>query len=258
MPNNKSSHPDGSSGLKTQSGAGPARSAARPHARANPPPGHDGAVVPAVRPRPQGQRLAAEIQRLESELRAAAARLQELQTLVDIDSLTGIFNRRGFERELTRALAFAARYGNAAVLIVLDLDGFKQVNDGFGHGAGDAVLQAVAVTLQRMVRGSDTVARIGGDEFALLLWNLDAEQARLKARAVQHALAQMEIVREGCPLSIGASAGVAVIAADDTLAQAMARADAAMYEDKKAQQDAGSSPAHRRADSRKKEAADRA
>jgi diguanylate cyclase (GGDEF)-like protein len=198
-----------------------------------------GPALPAAKPRPQGRRLAAEVERLQTELLAAQAGLAELQALVDVDSLTGIFNRRGFERELERALAFAARYGNAAALVFVDLDGFKLVNDVYGHGAGDVVLQGVAALLQRMVRGSDTVARIGGDEFALLLWNLDGQQAARKARAVQDALAQMRTQHEGRTIEVGASAGVAVIASGDTLAHAMARADAAMYEDKRARQCAG-------------------
>lgn len=217
----------------------PAAPPDRPRLRASAAAHPDGPALPAAKPRPQGRRLAAEIERLETELRAAQAGLAELQALVDVDSLTGIFNRRGFERELERALAFAARYGNAAALVFVDLDGFKLVNDVYGHGAGDVVLQGVAAVLQRIVRGSDTVARIGGDEFALLLWNLDGKQAAMKARAVQDALAQMRTQHEGRTIEVGASAGVAVIASGDTLAHAMARADAAMYEDKRARQCAG-------------------
>jgi hypothetical protein len=115
-------------------------------------------------------RLAAEVARLEAELAAMRARVAELETHAERDPLTDVMNRRGFERELRRADAYVRRYGGNAALVYLDLDGFKPVNDRHGHAAGDAVLRAVAAALVAAVRVSDTVARIGGDEFAVLLW----------------------------------------------------------------------------------------
>ena len=86
-------------------------------------------------------RLAAEVARLEAELAAMRARVAELETHAESDPLTGVMNRRGFERELTRAGAYVRRYGGNAALVYLDLDGFKPVNDRHGHAAGDAVLR---------------------------------------------------------------------------------------------------------------------
>ena len=110
------------------------------------------------------------------------ARIAELEARIDVDPLTETLNRRGFERELTRSLAYVKRYGASAALIYLDLDGFKPVNDRHGHAAGDAVLKAVAAALVRHVRASDVVARIGGDEFVVLLWNVERARRRSQGR----------------------------------------------------------------------------
>ena len=99
-----------------------------------------------------------------------------------------MLNRRGFERELKRSLAYVKRYGTSAALIYIDLDGFKPVNDRHGHSAGDAVLKAIAAALVRNVRASDVVARIGGDEFAVLLWNVNGANAAAKAGALEAAV----------------------------------------------------------------------
>src|SRR4051812_34875134 len=134
-------------------------------------------------------RLAAEVARLEAELAAMRERVAELETRAESDPLTGVMNRRGFERELKRAAAYVRRYGGNAALVYLALAGFKPVTARHGHAAGDAVLKAVAATLVRSVRASDTVARIGGDEFAALLWNLSTPAAQAKALALEQAVA---------------------------------------------------------------------
>jgi diguanylate cyclase (GGDEF)-like protein len=174
-------------------------------------------------------RLAAEVERLQVELASMRAKLAELEAKVDVDPLLDIFNRRGFERELKRALAYVTRYGTHAALVYLDLDGFKPVNDTYGHAAGDAVLKAVAAMLTRNVRASDTVARLGGDEFALILWNLSEADAVKKARALEKAISAISLDWKGGPLSVGASIGVAVLNPSDHLAKVMAAADQAMY-----------------------------
>jgi len=184
--------------------------------------------------------LLAEVQRLEGELAATRARMQELEATADIDSVTGIFNRRGFDRELMRALSYVKRYGGTrAALFYIDLDGFKLVNDQHGHAAGDAVLKVVATTLTRNVRASDTVARIGGDEFALILWNLGEGDATSKAWTLEAAITEAAIEWEGEPLAVGASIGFAMIEADDELAAVTARADQAMYTRKAARKGSG-------------------
>jgi diguanylate cyclase (GGDEF)-like protein len=174
-------------------------------------------------------RLAAEVERLRAELAAARAQVAELEAKADVDPLLDIFNRRGFMRELERALAYVKRYGNPAALLYLDLDGFKPVNDRHGHAAGDAVLQAVARTLAANVRASDTVARLGGDEFAVLLWNLDEARAAAKAAALEQMIAATVIPWKTAALAVGASAGIAVLGPGDQAPTVLARADHAMY-----------------------------
>jgi len=174
-------------------------------------------------------RLAAEVDALAAQLEDSRARIQDLESRVDIDPLTDTLNRRGFERELKRSLAYVKRYGASAALIYVDLDGFKPVNDRHGHGAGDAMLKAVAGSLSRNVRASDVVARLGGDEFVILLWNVSAPIAETKARALEAAVYGTSVRWGNSTLVVGASAGVALLGALDTSAEALARADIAMY-----------------------------
>jgi diguanylate cyclase (GGDEF)-like protein len=184
------------------------------------------------RPAPRGSdvmRLVAEVEALKAELEAARAKMRELEIRADVDPLLDIFNRRGFERELARALAYVKRYGASAALLYLDLDGFKPINDRFGHAAGDAVLRHVAATLTRHVRASDIVARIGGDEFAMLLWNLSEEHAARKAEALETLIDGTGVRVDTDELRVGASIGVAMLAPLDSPPHLMARADQAMY-----------------------------
>jgi diguanylate cyclase (GGDEF)-like protein len=174
-------------------------------------------------------RLAAEVDALAAQLAASHARISELEARVDIDPLTDILNRRGFERELKRSLAYVKRYGASVALVYLDLDGFKPVNDRHGHSAGDAVLKAIAAALTRNIRASDVVARLGGDEFAVLLWNVNAPDAAAKAAALEAAVYATPVQWDNATLVVGASAGLALLGALDTPAEMLARADAAMY-----------------------------
>lgn len=166
---------------------------------------------------------------LKVELAAAQARIDELQAWADTDFLLNIYNRRGFERELERSVSYLRRYNAAAVLIVLDVDRLKPINDAYGHAAGDTVLKGVVAVLMRHVRSSDVVGRLGGDEFGVLLWNLTHADALAKAQALEDAIDQLTFVFKGQPVVAGASAGVAVIGAADDAASAMEAADRAMY-----------------------------
>jgi diguanylate cyclase (GGDEF)-like protein len=184
----------------------------------------------ALRPsRSTAMRLAAEVERLERELQAARSRMATLEARADVDPLTDLPNRRGFERELKRSLAFVKRYGASAALLYLDLDGFKSVNDRHGHAAGDAVLKAVAMVLNRHVRASDVVGRLGGDEFAVLLWNIGEADAGKKALAIEAAVGRTTATHAGALLTVGASAGAALLLPLDQPADVLHRADCAMY-----------------------------
>jgi diguanylate cyclase (GGDEF)-like protein len=173
--------------------------------------------------------LLAEIARLEGELLNAEWRIAELEARADVDPLLDILNRRGFDRELKRSLAYIARYRTEAALIFLDLDGFKGVNDRHGHAAGDALLKQVAGALTGHVRASDVVGRLGGDEFAVLLWNVNAALAQAKARALEAAIAAANVGEGGARIGVGASAGTVQLRADLTPAQLIDAADKAMY-----------------------------
>jgi diguanylate cyclase (GGDEF)-like protein len=173
--------------------------------------------------------LAAEVERLAGELEASRARIGAIEARIDVDPLTETLNRRGFERELKRSLAYVKRYGASAALVFLDLDDFKPVNDRHGHAAGDAMLKAIAAVLVRNVRASDVVARIGGDEFVVLLWNMRDADAAAKAAALEAAVYATPLRRGASTLVVGASAGMAFIGPLDTPAEVLARADAAMY-----------------------------
>jgi diguanylate cyclase (GGDEF)-like protein len=169
------------------------------------------------------------IRRLRAELARAQARIGDLQASADTDFLLDIPNRRGFERELRRSIAYIKRYSAKGALIVLDVDRLKPVNDAFGHAAGDQVLKAIVAVLLRHVRASDVIGRLGGDEFALLLWNLSETDAHAKAAALEQAIDRLTFVFAGRTVTAGASAGVAILGSHAEAGRALEEADSAMY-----------------------------
>ena len=169
------------------------------------------------------------VRRLRSDLAKALARIEELKASADTDFLLDILNRRGFERELTRAIAFIKRYRASGALIVLDVDRLKPINDEFGHAAGDQVLKAIVAAVLREVRASDVVGRLGGDEFAVLLWNLSETDARAKASALEEIIDGLRFTFGGSAVTTGASAGVAVLNSHSDPRRALEEADSAMY-----------------------------
>ena len=213
---------------ETKAGTAPARPREPPGER-RVPASVETIESPSQAKRSDAMRLAAEVDRLERELSTARSQMAELEARAEIDPLTDILNRRGFERELKRSLAHAKRYGTSAALIYLDLDGFKAVNDRNGHAAGDAVLKAVASVLARHVRASDVVGRLGGDEFAVLLWHLTEADAQGKAQLLESAIARTTATHAGATLSVGASAGAVLLLPLDQPADVIERADRAMY-----------------------------
>ena len=169
------------------------------------------------------------IRRLRTQLAKALARIDQLQDSADTDFLLDIPNRRGFERELNRSIAYIKRYHASGALIVLDVDRLKPINDAFGHAAGDQVLKAIAAVLLRDVRSSDMIGRLGGDEFALLLWNLSETDARAKAASLEQAIDRLTFVFRGRSVTTGASAGVAILGPHAEAGRALEEADSAMY-----------------------------
>ena len=173
------------------------------------------------------ERLAAERDELKERLAAA-------EELADRDTLAPAFNRRAFLRELHRTMSEVERYKTPAAVLYIDLDGFKALNDSYGHSAGDAVLRHVALLLLDSVRESDVVGRLGGDEYGVILNRANAEEARSKAESLSEKINSSVILYAGMPHRIRASVGVHPIAAVEDPETAIARADEAMYADKHA------------------------
>jgi diguanylate cyclase (GGDEF)-like protein len=169
------------------------------------------------------------IRGLKAQLAEALRRIEALQASADTDFLLNIPNRRGFERELHRSIAYIKRYHASGALIVLDVDRLKPINDGFGHAAGDQVLKAIVAILSSQVRSSDVIGRLGGDEFALLLWNLSETDAKAKAASLEQAIDRLAFVFAGSTITAGASAGVAILGPHAEAGKALEEADSAMY-----------------------------
>ncbi len=149
----------------------------------------------------------------------------------DTDPLTGLANRRALERTLESALARAGARGRTAAVLMLDLDGFKKINDSYGHAAGDAALREVARRLRRCVRERDLVARLGGDEFVVLLTDVDGSSGAAKeaCERVDAALAEPVALEQG-EMPLGAAIGVATFPGDGAdVPSLLAHADRAMY-----------------------------
>jgi len=158
---------------------------------------------------------------------------RRLEHLVDHDFLTGLFNRQHFERELSQEADLVARYGTPGAVLLIDLDNFKTVNDTLGHKAGDDLLKGVAALLRHRMRQTDVVARVGGDEFAILLRQTDGEHAQIVAEEVVRSLSRQTAALGEQSINLTASLGVATF---DHLSanEVLAGADSAMYEAKQA------------------------
>jgi diguanylate cyclase (GGDEF)-like protein len=165
--------------------------------------------------------------------REAAAATEELRRLATVDELTGLPNRRLFLARLEQELARARRTGSQLCLATLDVDHFKRINDTHGHPAGDAVLRQMAAVIRERLRIEDSPARLGGEEFALLLPNTHPHQAHLVCDRLRAAIASQLIrVPGGGAIRVTVSTGVAAWTDGDDLEELMRRSDAALYEAK--------------------------
>jgi diguanylate cyclase (GGDEF)-like protein len=151
-------------------------------------------------------------------------RIAHLETMVSCDELTGLLNRRGFLGAFARANASAKRGGPGGVIAVCDLDGFKKVNDLLGHAQGDELLRQLGLILRRKIRKMDAAARMGGDEFALMLVGLSPATAKRKCQWLGRVINT---------IGIGASFGLAAFDGTESEELVLHRADMAMYEDKR-------------------------
>lgn len=170
-----------------------------------------------------------EILSLRAEVAVLKERAERAEALADHDVLTPVFNRRGFIANATQRMAYCRRYDVDTVMLYLDLDGFKTLNDTLGHPAGDAALIYLARVLTHHVRESDAVGRMGGDEFAVLLMNADLEAGRDKARALAESLQSDPFIWQGQPYPLSASIGVRMMGDHKDPESWLAEADASMW-----------------------------
>jgi diguanylate cyclase (GGDEF)-like protein len=171
---------------------------------------------------------------LEHENKQLKARVAELERLVVCDTLTPLFNRRHFMEELDRWCWRAHRYGGEYGLLFIDVDNLKAVNDGKGHLAGDMLLTAIAKALLGAVRRSDLVARVGGDEFAILLDNIPEAELSGKAERICKVVGKLSVEHQGSKLAPSISAGHTVIEPGVKPSELLLRADRSMYAAKQA------------------------
>lgn len=173
--------------------------------------------------------LMQEIERLRRDLEDGKSRIAELERLADQDSLVCVANGRAFVRELSRVISFVERYGTPVSVLYFDINGLKQINDSFGHAAGDAAIRHVASVLTRNVRESDFVGRLGGDEFGVILANTGGRAANDKAASLAAGIEARPFEWQGRRLALTVAYGAYAFKGGDDAAKALAEADRGMY-----------------------------
>lgn len=173
--------------------------------------------------------LIEENERLHAALLEMRARIATLEQLADTDTLTPLPNRRAFMRRLEAVVQYAARHDTPAAVLYIDLDGLKRINDDHGHHAGDVVLLHLARLLTDSLRATDMVARIGGDEFGLILDHLNEADAAAKAKALSDYVSAQQVEVGAATIAIRVTIGLAMVRAGESVAGLIERADAAMY-----------------------------
>jgi diguanylate cyclase (GGDEF)-like protein len=165
---------------------------------------------------------------LES-LTKRAEEIDQLRTLARYDALTGIYNRRTFEEAFQREFARVRRTGESFAVVLLDLDGLKEINDNAGHAAGDQALKTVARECSRNIRSTDIAARLGGDEFGIILAGSDLSCARAFVQRLRNAIESHRVADRQLGVSFGvAAANASVVRPEDITGEA----DADLYRDK--------------------------
>ena len=172
----------------------------------------------------------------EQRLAEQQNRIAQLEVMSTTDELTGLLNRRGFDAQLRQTLLHADRHGDSGVLAYVDIDSFKSINDAYGHEAGDAVLRHVAALLIGSLRNTDIVARLHGDEFALVLLRADVDQALKRVERVEHTINSGGLLYRGNGIRLRASFGVAAFGAGADADELVRMADQGMYAKKRARQ----------------------
>jgi diguanylate cyclase (GGDEF)-like protein len=175
------------------------------------------------------ERMIAEITALRDKVAKLQERVAQLDQQAHQDSLIDLPNRRGFMRALERLIDRVNRYDEKCAMLFVDIDGLKVINDNFGHKAGDEALIQVARLLVGGVRKSDLVARIGGDEFGILLSHADEANADETATRLVDLIAGCDFAHDGDSLPLSVAIGVSMISGEESPEEVIARADAEMY-----------------------------
>ena len=183
---------------------------------------------------PEVTKLHKHISTLENRIEQQAELIAVLAEKASHDSLTGLLNRRGMEASLADAITNFTRYGHGGALLMLDLNGFKNINDTYGHAAGDALLQHVARGLQACTRSTDSLCRLGGDEFMVFLMEANLSHALIMSRRLRVWLAENPLDHDGHPISAKISIGIATMAEAPALPGLIELADSRMYRLKQA------------------------
>jgi diguanylate cyclase (GGDEF)-like protein len=217
---------DGSRGASAQGAA----------ATPSSPPAGDVATVlgiPAAELTPKVQTaitgLMEEVNRLRRELATAKERLAEIEHDANHDPLVPVLNRRAFVREMSRLLSFTERYNMPASVVYFDLNDFKNLNDNFGHAAGDTALLHVGALLSANVRESDLVGRLGGDEFGVILANANEDVALKKAESLVQLINSSPITMDGKSVPLSVAYGIYQFKGGEDARAAIANADQAMF-----------------------------
>lgn len=158
--------------------------------------------------------------------------IEQLEVMTATDPLTGLLNRRGMIEEIEHAIALAERHGETGIFIYIDLDGFKEINDNYGHAIGDGMLAHIAGILQSSIRQTDYAARLGGDEFALLLCHSEYEGGFQRGQFIQQQLNFAKYKTQDVTIPIRASFGMTEISPGKRLHDIMKQADQQMYRNK--------------------------
>lgn len=175
------------------------------------------------------ERLRKQLDQTEQTLAKQAQQLELLQSEARTDALTGLLNRRAFDEALIRTVSAWRRRACPFSLVILDVDDFKLVNDQYGHAVGDDLLQQLASLLTRSLRDMDLLARIGGEEFAVVLPVTNASEAVVPAERLRQAVASRKFEIQGQNLAVTISAGSTSVQPNDDVASVIRRADAALY-----------------------------
>ncbi len=159
--------------------------------------------------------------------------LTEMEQLVDVDCVAPVPNRRAFMRRLTWAITMHERYGHPSTILYFDINDFKSINDTHGHAAGDLAIRHISQLLSNAMRESDFLARIGGDEFAIIMYYAGEEAARKRGQLIAEKLQNTPFIFAGKQIHLSTAFGVYAVRSGDDAESCLASADMSMYVDKR-------------------------